>query len=128
MTAARVSELLQHLADCDLPAELVQWLRDLFAAWRRGGDLDSALGLDDDALDLDERDKLIRACVKLCPGDAERDQLYFSSVLWNATGGIPTRPASVCCGCCASVAAVCRPAPNSCAASCAAADRKAGGT
>ena len=50
--------------------------------WQRGQSLEDALGLHDDdsdycSMDLYERDDLIRAAIRLCPGDSESAQASF---------------------------------------------------
>ena len=75
MTAERVNLLvgLLHVGG-ELPPDVVRWLVDGLQAWQQGRDLEAALGLHDDdsdycSMDLYERDDLLRAAIRLCPGD-----------------------------------------------------------
>jgi hypothetical protein len=80
VTAERVNELLEHIDR--LPAALGDWLARGFAQWQRGGDLQQALELDCEIMSYDERDRLLRACIELCPGADASDRLsYFVGML-----------------------------------------------
>ncbi len=75
MSAARVSQLLEV---CDrLPADLGRWLAAGLQAWQQGADLETALQLDVPALDLDQRDQLLRGVAALYPGESDDDKAAF---------------------------------------------------
>ena len=63
-----VEALLTALRAGELPAEARQWLVEGLEAWQQGHDLESALGLHGEP--LDRRDELLRAVIKLSPGDS----------------------------------------------------------
>ena len=67
MSDDRRDQLLQHLADCNLPGELVAWLRHGFEVHQAGGDLLAALELP--GPDLNRRDDMIREVVGLSLGE-----------------------------------------------------------
>ena len=87
MTAERVNQLLVLLPDSELPDDVVWWLVAGLEGWQRGQSLEDALGLHDDdsdycSMDLYERDDLLRAAIRLCPGDTESAQAsYFLEVM-----------------------------------------------
>ena len=87
MTAERINQLLVLLPDSELPDDVVWWLVAGLEGWQRGQSLEDALGLHDDdsdycTMDLYERDDLIRAAIRLCPGDSESAQaLFFLEVM-----------------------------------------------
>jgi hypothetical protein len=87
MTAERVNQLLVLLPDSALPDDLTAWLAVGLAGWQRGQCLEDALRLtdddsDDSGMDLYERDDLLRAAIRLCPGDSETAQAsYFLEVI-----------------------------------------------
>ena len=82
MSAERINQLLVLLPDSELPDDVVWWLVAGLEGWQRGQSLEDALGLHDDdsdycSMDLYERDDLIRAAIRLCPGDSESAQASF---------------------------------------------------
>jgi len=87
MSAEHISQLLVLLPDSELPDDVVWWLVAGLEGWQRGQSLEDALGLHDDdsghcSMDLYERDDLIRAAIRLCPGDSESAQAsYFLEVM-----------------------------------------------
>ena len=65
MSEARRDLLLQLLPGCDLPGELVTWLRCGLEVQQAGGDLLAALDLE--GADMDRRDDLLRDIIRLTP-------------------------------------------------------------
>ena len=86
MTAERVNLLVGLLhAGGELPPDVVRWLVDGLQAWQQGRDLEAALGLhyaDVQELGYDERDELLQAAIRLCPGTSPNAQAsYFLEVI-----------------------------------------------
>ena len=82
MSAERVSELLQ--AANQLPSHLRDWLTQGLQDWQQGRDLETALQLLDDtpSIYLDDRDDMLRAAIRLCPGESESAQCsYFIGLI-----------------------------------------------
>ena len=75
MSDQRRDQLLSHLADCNLPGELVAWLRHGFEVHAAGGCLLTALGLA--GPDLNRRDSLLREVLALSPGESVTARCAF---------------------------------------------------
>ena len=107
MSAERINQLLVLLPDSELPDDVVWWLVAGLEGWQRGQSLEDALGLHDDdsghcSMDLYERDDLIRAAIRLCPGDSESAQAsYFLEVMHGQPGTLMrlVRASWTCCAC-----------------------------
>ena len=84
------------------PTDLARWLSAGLQAWQRGADLEIALQLDGDTLDFKERDGLIRAAIRLCPGADECDQLsYFIGLVSDRRRHPDSTGETAACSCCA---------------------------
>lgn len=72
MSADRLDQLLDALPDSGLDPELVAWLVSGVKAFKHQGEnLEVALNVaGNDSLSLDERDELLRVCLKLSPGES----------------------------------------------------------